>query len=126
MTGPELLVALVAEGLPAERAVRASASGWSNGPGDRYGLHAHEYDKVLVADAGSIAFELPDRGTSVTLEPGGRLELPAGTRHAALVGPRGVSCLELHLPAGSLGLLAEAHGVAAGRPAPQTDSQAAT
>ena len=33
---------------------------------------------------------------------GDRLDLPAGTRHDALVGPTGVTCLEAHLPAGSL------------------------
>ena len=31
-----------------------------------------------------------------------RLDLPAGTRHDALVGVSGVTCLEAHLPAGSL------------------------
>jgi hypothetical protein len=105
MTGPELLADLAAAGLPRERAGQASTSAWSNGPGDRYGLHAHAYDKVLVATSGSITFELPDGGTAVTLEPHGRLDLPAGMRHAALVGPAGVACLELHLPAGSLAAL---------------------
>ena len=33
---------------------------------------------------------------------GDRLDLPAGTRHDALVGPTGVTCLEAHMPAGSL------------------------
>ncbi|HEY8760821.1 MAG TPA: hypothetical protein VIP52_07920 [Candidatus Dormibacteraeota bacterium] len=28
------------------------------------------------------------------LEPGDRLELPPGTRHAAIVGPGGVTCVE--------------------------------
>jgi hypothetical protein len=37
---------------------------------------------------------------------GDRLDLPAGTRHDALVGPTGVTCLEAHLPAGSLPRLA--------------------
>jgi uncharacterized protein YjlB len=75
---------------------------WSNGPGDRYGAHAHSYDKVIAVTRGSIRFGLPDEGRSVELEEGDRLELPAGTRHDALVGPRGVTCLEAHLPTGSL------------------------
>lgn len=78
------------------------ASGWGNGPGDRYAAHAHGYDKVLVAVAGSITFRLPDRGTAVTLQAGDRLDLPAGTIHAADVGLQGVQCLEAHLAAGTL------------------------
>ena len=78
------------------------ASPWSNGPGDRYGAHEHGYDKVIVVDSGSITFGLPDRGTSLELAAGDRLELPAATRHDAVVGPSGVTCLEAHLPAGRL------------------------
>jgi len=75
---------------------------WSNGPRDRYGAHAHHYDKVLVCVSGSIHFGLPDLGRGVDLEPGDRLDLPANTRHDAQVGEIGVTCLEAHLPAGSL------------------------
>jgi chorismate synthase len=46
---------------------------------------------------------LPDEARSVELVTGDRLELPAGTRHDATVGPAGVTCLEAHLPAGGLG-----------------------
>ena len=96
MSGPpDVAARLRAEGL--------DASPWSNGPGDRYGAHDHGYDKVIVVAAGSIAFGLPDEGESIELETGDRLELPAGTRHDALVGPSGVTCLEAHLPAGRLG-----------------------
>jgi uncharacterized protein YjlB len=80
-------------------------SAWSNGRGDRYGAHEHGYDKVIVVEQGSIRFGLPASGSSVDLGAGDRLELPAGTRHDALVGPAGVTCLEAHLPAGSLGRL---------------------
>jgi quercetin dioxygenase-like cupin family protein len=77
-------------------------SSWSNGPGDRYAAHSHGYDKVLVCAAGSVTFHLMDRGRDITLVEGERLELPAGTSHAATVGPNGVTCLEAHLSAGSL------------------------
>jgi quercetin dioxygenase-like cupin family protein len=90
----DLVARLRAEGL--------AASSWANGPGDRYAEHVHDYDKVLVTERGSITFHLPADGRDVTLHPGERLDLPAGTRHAATVGPDGVSCLEAHLPAGSL------------------------
>lgn len=79
-----------------------SAVPWSNGPGDRYGAHEHGYDKVLVVERGSIRFGLPELGTTVDLATGDRLDLPAGTRHDAIVGPAGVTCLEAHLPAGTL------------------------
>jgi quercetin dioxygenase-like cupin family protein len=74
---------------------------WSNGPGDRYGAHDHDYDKVIVVERGSIRFGLVDSGESVELAAGDRLELPAGTRHDAIVGSHGVTCLEAHLPAGA-------------------------
>jgi quercetin dioxygenase-like cupin family protein len=78
---------------------------WSNGPGDRYAAHAHGYDKVLVCERGSIRFGLPDLGSVVELGVGDRLDLPAGTRHDAVVGPDGVTCLEAHVPRGTLGEL---------------------
>lgn len=95
-SGPDALAAaLRAEGL--------DPGSWANGPGDRYGAHAHGYDKVLVCARGSIRFGLPDLGSSLDLAFGDRLDLPAGTSHDAIVGPEGVTCLEAHLPAGSLG-----------------------
>jgi quercetin dioxygenase-like cupin family protein len=57
---------------------------------------------VLVAAEGSITFELAATGERITLAAGDRLELPAGTSHAAVAGGAGVRCLEAHLPAGSL------------------------
>lgn len=84
---------LLAEGL--------DPGSWSNGPGDRYGAHEHAFDKVLVVASGSIRFGLPDLNRSVELAIGDRLELPAGTRHDAIVGDEGVTCLEAHVPAGT-------------------------
>jgi uncharacterized protein YjlB len=84
------------------RAEGLDPSPWSNGPGDRYAAHEHGYDKVIVVERGSIAFGLPADGRSVALDAGDRLELPAGTRHDAVVGPTGVTCLEAHLAAGRL------------------------
>jgi chorismate synthase len=84
------------------RAEGLAPSTWSNGPGDRYGAHDHGYDKVIVVASGSIAFGLPGVRRTVDLAAGDRLELPAATRHDAVVGPSGVTCLEAHLPAGRL------------------------
>jgi uncharacterized protein YjlB len=79
---------------------------WSNGPGDVYAGHVHDYDKVLVVASGSIRFGLTGRHRGskrvVDLGVGDRLDLPAGTTHDAVVGARGVTCLEAHLTAGSL------------------------
>ncbi|HET9521810.1 MAG TPA: hypothetical protein VFO73_12235 [Candidatus Limnocylindrales bacterium] len=84
------------------RAEGLAPGSWSNGPGDRYGAHEHGYDKVLVVASGSIRFGLVDRGEIAELVVGDRLDLPAGTRHDAVVGPDGVICLEAHTPAGRL------------------------
>ena len=96
------------------RAEGLDPGSWGNGPGDRYATHRHAYDKVIVVVDGSIAFGLPSLGgtvgsagpvgsaSPVGLVAGDRLELPAGTDHDATVGPAGVSCLEAHLPAGTL------------------------
>ncbi len=75
---------------------------WSNGPGDHYPEHRHDYDKVLVAKSGSIIFRLSERDESIELQAGDQLDLPAGTLHGADVGPSGVTCSETHLARGTL------------------------
>jgi quercetin dioxygenase-like cupin family protein len=67
---------------------------WANAPGDYYDAHDHNYHKVLYVVAGSITFGFPIVGEPTTLRPGDRLDLPAGVRHNAAVGPEGVVCLE--------------------------------
>ena len=68
---------------------------WSNGPGDRYAPHEHGYEKLLMCAAGSITLEL-DGGAAIQLGPGEGFSLPEGTRHAAVVGSSGCTCLEGH------------------------------
>lgn len=75
------------------------AYSWSNGAGHRYGAHSHTYTKILYCVAGAIDFTVEPEGRVIHLEPGDRLELPAGTVHAAVVGPRGVTCIEGKRPA---------------------------
>lgn len=82
----------------------------SNGPGDRYQIHRHDYDKVVVAVEGSITFGLTGYGVGFVLTPGERIDLPAQVEHDAIVGPRGVTCLEAHLPASTLGKKARGRG----------------
>jgi quercetin dioxygenase-like cupin family protein len=65
---------------------------WSAQAGFRFSRHSHPYHKVLYCLEGSITFHIPEG--DVDLGPGGRLDLPRGTEHAASVGPAGVTCLE--------------------------------
>ena len=81
----QALAAFRADGCGAPRS-------WGNGPGDRYGKHAHDEHKVLFCLQGSITFHT-DVG-DVELTAGDRLDLPAGTGHAATVGPDGCECIE--------------------------------
>ena len=69
---------------------------WSNGPHDVYSAHSHSYDKVIYVVQGSITFGLPELDQKLTLKAGDRLDLPAHTVHAAIVGPQGVARLEAH------------------------------
>ena len=79
--------------------LRTEAGGcysWSNGPGDRYAPHSHNYEKVLYCVDGSITFVLENDGRRLELEPGDRMVLPASTMHSAVVGPAGCTCIEGH------------------------------
>jgi quercetin dioxygenase-like cupin family protein len=71
----------------------SSCYSWSNAPGDRYAAHTHDYGKVLYCVGGSITFLLDD-GRELALKPGDRMVLAPGTRHSAVVGPAGVTCIE--------------------------------
>lgn len=83
-------------------AEQLEAASWSNGPGERYLAHRHDYDKVLVCVEGSIEFWLRELSRIARLEPGDRLDLPSNTLHEAVAGREGVRCLEAHLPPGEL------------------------
>jgi len=78
------------------RVVGVEPYAWSNGPGDRYAAHAHATTKLLICAAGSITFLVGDDATPVELHAGTGFVLPAGTRHAAVVGPDGCTCVEGH------------------------------
>lgn len=101
MSEEQLQRLLAAEGLGRETG-DISVTRWSNGPGAVYDAHRHGYDKVLLVEDGSIRFSLTELGRDVDLGAGERLDLRAGTLHAATVGRAGVTCVEAHLAAGSL------------------------
>lgn len=75
------------------RAEARDVYSWSNGAGDRYGEHEHAYIKLLYCTEGSIEFRLGG-GKTIALRAGDRMVLPAGTRHSAVVGPDGCTCVE--------------------------------
>ncbi len=77
--------------------LRGEAGGcysWSNGAGDRYAAHSHDFEKVLYCVAGSITFMLESEGRNLELKAGDRMVLPAGTVHSAVVGDAGCTCIE--------------------------------
>lgn len=83
----------------AERSLRAAGvepHAWGNGPGDRYAAHEHGYEKLLRCATGSITFLVGPGSHPVELTAGDGFVLPSGTRHAAVVGPGGCTCLEGH------------------------------
>lgn len=67
---------------------------WSNGPGETYAAHTHDYDKVLYCASGTITFTLHPTSERLTLGAGDRMDLPAGWQHSARVGPNGCRCVE--------------------------------
>lgn len=85
-----MLDAFAREGLTPHR--------WANGAGDVYAPHSHSYHKVLYCLRGSIVFRMTATGAAdgreIGLQPGDRLDIEAGTEHGAVVGPRGVECIE--------------------------------
>lgn len=69
-----------------------SPHSWSNGANYFYAEHSHEYDKVLYCVQGEVTFHLKDG--DIVLHPGQRVDIPAGTPHAATVGSDGAECME--------------------------------
>lgn len=87
-TEAQLVDLLAAEGLQPYR--------WGNASHDVYAAHRHTYDKVIYVVRGSITFGLPDTHERIELHAGDRLDLSAGVLHDAIVGAKGVTCLEAH------------------------------
>ncbi|MBI1741502.1 cupin [Candidatus Acetothermia bacterium] len=89
---------------PSERELRENLADeglspytWSNAPGEIYGKHYHNYDKVLYVARGSITWIFPALKQEFATRAGDRIDLPRGFVYAARVGPHGVICLEAHI-----------------------------
>ena len=78
------------------RAASVEPTSWSNGPGDAYGAHEHGFTKVLICAEGSITFSIGPDAIQVELSAGDGFVLPPRTRHSAVVGPDGCTCVEGH------------------------------
>lgn len=70
---------------------------WMNMPNHRYAVRSHGYKKVLYVVDGSLEILLPDSNETVRLRSGDRVDIPAGVRHAAIVGNGGAKCVEAAL-----------------------------
>jgi len=64
---------------------------WTDAPGATYAPHSHDQDESLWVVAGEISFTVGDE--TYQLGPGDRLQLPAGTVHAAVAGAGGATYL---------------------------------
>lgn len=64
---------------------------WTDAPGAVYAPHAHAEDESLWVLDGQIDFVIA--GRTYRCGPGDRLQLPAGTVHAATAGPAGATYL---------------------------------
>ncbi|MEO2083640.1 MAG: cupin domain-containing protein [Desulfurobacteriaceae bacterium] len=61
---------------------------WTDPPNTRYSWHTHPSDEVRWILEGEITIGTEEK--TVTLKPGDKLRVPAGTRHWAEVGKEGV------------------------------------
>ena len=61
---------------------------WSDPPNTHYDWHTHNFDEVRWVLEGEILIGTEEG--QFLLKPGDRMEVPAGTRHWAKVGPKGV------------------------------------
>ncbi len=94
---PSVVVTLWQErGRPDVEKLRAQLTGsgyevirWTSGPNQVYVPHAHIYAELLWLIDGSLTVVLPADGRLLELNPGDRVEVPAGILHASQAGPEG-------------------------------------
>lgn len=83
----ELRHRLISEGL--------DPRSWSAASGDREPVHSHEFHKIVYCVEGSVWYSITDdRDRTIELEPGDRLDIDPGVRHAMMAGMDGATCLE--------------------------------
>ncbi len=70
---------------------------WENTPNYRYAVRSHGYNKVMFLIEGQLEISFPDSNQRVKMRAGDRLDIPAGVRHAAIVGAGGAKCVEAAL-----------------------------
>ncbi len=77
----QLRAQLAAEGYQAVK--------WASDPNQVYMAHAHIYSELLWLVEGTLTVVLPADRRMLELNPGDRVEVPAGTLHATQAGPEG-------------------------------------
>jgi len=70
-------------------------------PGQVVPEHTHDADELLWAVCGSARLRVGDQ--ELSLAPGIQVRIPAGTPHAALLGPEGLVAAQVYRP-GTAGL----------------------
>ena len=68
---------------------------WRNTPNQRYAVRSHGYHRILYVIEGTLELIFPDSNQRIILRSG---DIPAGTRHAAIVGSTGAQCVEASVP----------------------------
>jgi quercetin dioxygenase-like cupin family protein len=71
---------------------------WRNNPNQRYAVRSHGYHRILYVIDGTLELTFPDSNQRIVLRSGDRTEIPAGTRHGAIVGNTGAQCVEASVP----------------------------
>jgi quercetin dioxygenase-like cupin family protein len=70
-------------------------STWSRESGERFPVQTSSTTRIVYCIEGGIWFMITDdKDRVIELEPGDRIEIPAGVRHGAMAGMDGVTCLE--------------------------------
>jgi quercetin dioxygenase-like cupin family protein len=70
-------------------------SSWSCESGERFPVQKTTTARTVYCVEGGIWFILTDeKDRTIELEPGDRIDIPAGIRHGVMAGMDGVTCLE--------------------------------
>ena len=65
-----------------------------NAPNHRVAVRSHNYAMVLFILDGSMEITLPDSNQIAPLQPGDRVDIPAGVRYGTIVGKYGAKSVE--------------------------------
>ena len=67
---------------------------WFGQDGDVYPLNTVPYQRIIWVAEGALTVQLPEQGQEFELQPGDRLDLPAGIPHVSMVSAEPLICVE--------------------------------